>query len=166
MDGHTLLQVEGKPQESAAAGKSRLAPKSLTYRKHHLHIFRTEILWRGAGALMFNILIMVVLYLYARMDELNTWDRRVFNALTILLTSLMSLTLGSLLTVLGTMIRWPILARWNHTARDVSCHAASPCWKMKLDANGLIRLTLSSEWLISPRQLALSGIILSLGAQA
>ncbi|KAH7311382.1 hypothetical protein B0I35DRAFT_63711 [Stachybotrys elegans] len=93
-----------------------LAPaKTLRHRDASWRLFFREILWRILSAIVFNILIMVVLLNYERMGELDSWDRRLLNLLTILFTALMSLSLGSLSNFLGSMARWPLLARRSHS---------------------------------------------------
>jgi hypothetical protein len=76
-------------------------------------------LWRSAAAVLFSVLITVVLYSFASRDSLTTWERRAFNTLTILFSSLVSLSLGSLLGLLGAALRWRLLARNTSTPRDV-----------------------------------------------
>lgn len=64
-------------------------------------------------------LLIVCLWMFSRMGHLKRPDQRGFNALAILLTGTMSLCIGSVLTYLGSMIRWPLLARTAHKAVDV-----------------------------------------------
>ncbi|KAL1841684.1 hypothetical protein VTJ49DRAFT_6723 [Mycothermus thermophilus] len=75
--------------------------------------------WRLVLSLLFSLLLLVVLYSYSGQDKLSTWDRRLFNTLTILFSSLASLSLGSLLGLLGAALRWPLLARRAHSPREV-----------------------------------------------
>ncbi|RVD80415.1 uncharacterized protein DFL_008312 [Arthrobotrys flagrans] len=62
---------------------------------------------------------MVTLERFAGMGHLDRWEKRGFNALAILLSSLVSLSLGSLLQLLGNMIRWRLLAREVNKPQDV-----------------------------------------------
>jgi hypothetical protein len=85
----------------------------------HRWISWWSIAWRFTLALVFSLLLIAVLYGYSRSERLGTWDRRAFNTLTILFSSLASLSLGSLLGLLGAALRWPILARRVYTPRKV-----------------------------------------------
>jgi hypothetical protein len=75
---------------------------------------------------MFSILIMIIIHSYAERDSLGPRDRRIFNTLMLLLSALVSLSLGSLLGLLGAVIRWPLLARHSHTPRDVDLVLGMP----------------------------------------
>lgn len=76
-------------------------------------------LWRFASANLHGIQIMLFLYLFAGKENLTPWERRAFNTLTILLSGLVSLSLGSLLGLLGSILRWRLLARASTTPRSV-----------------------------------------------
>lgn len=65
------------------------------------------------------ILLVICVFEFSKMGHLKKRDQRGFNALAILLTGTMSLCIGSLLGYLGSMMRWPILARAAHNAADV-----------------------------------------------
>ncbi|RYP62383.1 hypothetical protein DL771_009755 [Monosporascus sp. 5C6A] len=137
-----------------------LRPKPPRFRRFHaaLHGIRTSlkpshqygrfpwggVLWRFATATMFSIQTMAVLYSFAGRESLTPWERRAFNTLTILFSGLVSLTLGSLLGLLGSVLRWRLLARASTTPRDVDmilgmhnptgalkllCHHLSPSGK-------------------------------------
>ncbi|KAK4455267.1 hypothetical protein QBC34DRAFT_460104 [Podospora aff. communis PSN243] len=82
--------------------------------------------WRFVCSALFSILIMVVIHSYAERDSLGPWDRRIFTTLTLLLSALVSLSLGSLLGLLGAVIRWPLLAKHSHTPRDVDLVLGMP----------------------------------------
>ncbi|KAL2117859.1 hypothetical protein VTJ04DRAFT_7519 [Mycothermus thermophilus] len=75
--------------------------------KRHQWISWWSIDWRFTLALVFSLLLIAVLYGYSRSERLGTWDQRAFNTLTILFSSLASLSLGSLLGLLGAALRWP-----------------------------------------------------------
>ncbi|KAK0617714.1 hypothetical protein B0T14DRAFT_525726, partial [Immersiella caudata] len=51
--------------------------------------------------------------------SLTDSERRGFNSLTILISALLSITIGSLFGLLGNMLRWRLLASKSHTPRDV-----------------------------------------------
>lgn len=62
-----------------------------------------------------------VLYIFERVGNLSSWEKRGFNMANILLSSLVSMSLGSLFELLGGMLRWRLLADKEHTPLDVSC---------------------------------------------
>lgn len=64
-------------------------------------------------------LLVICVFVFSTMGDLRKRDQRGFNALAILLTGTMSLCIGSLFGYLGSMIRWPLLARAAHKAADV-----------------------------------------------
>ncbi|RPA98444.1 hypothetical protein L873DRAFT_1828523 [Choiromyces venosus 120613-1] len=64
-------------------------------------------------------LLMFSLWGFSQVQPLSKWQQRSFNMLSILLTAIASLGLGSLLGHLGSMLRWPILARAMYQMRDV-----------------------------------------------
>jgi hypothetical protein len=78
-----------------------------------------SIAWRFALALVFTALMVPVLYGFESKGELTRWERRLFYTLIILLSSLVSLILGSLLGLLGAMLRWPLLARADYSPAEV-----------------------------------------------
>jgi hypothetical protein len=84
------------------------------YRHCLVSVFR-----RFSATCLTIILLVICLYLYSKIENLNKWHQRGFNTLAILLTGTMSICIGSLLGYLGCMIRWPILARAAHKAREV-----------------------------------------------
>ena len=79
-----------------------------------------SISWRFACVFLLGILICVMLRVFENKGELSTSEKRGFNTLTILFSALMSVTLGSLLGLLGGMLRWRLLARMEYTPVDVS----------------------------------------------
>lgn len=97
-------------------------------------------MWRFACALLFSVLIIAVLHSYSGGVRLGPWDRRVFNTATILFSSLVSLSLGSLLGLLGSMIRWPLLAMKYNTPRDVDLLLGMP------SLTGSLKLILHHSW--------------------
>src|SRR5690242_3676985 len=78
------------------------------------------ITWRFVLVVSFAVSIVVVLYMFQQKGSLSSYERRWFNALTLLFTALISLSVGSLLGFLGSMIRWPLLAARSHSPRQVS----------------------------------------------
>ncbi|KAK6496291.1 hypothetical protein TWF481_002316 [Arthrobotrys musiformis] len=93
--------------------------KVLTRRIHHQNIFWKEISWRFISALVFSAFIIVTLYKFSTLGNLSLWQKRGFHVVIILLSSFVSLLLGSLLGFLGCMIRWPLLARQENNPLDV-----------------------------------------------
>lgn len=93
--------------------------KPMNRRMHHGRLFWTEISWRLMTTLIFSIAITALLHSFSLKGFLSRWDKRWFNALAILLSSLVSMSTGSLLNLLGSMIRWPLLARKLYTPVDV-----------------------------------------------
>ncbi|KAF8537135.1 hypothetical protein BDD12DRAFT_691987, partial [Trichophaea hybrida] len=85
------------------------------YRHSLVSVFR-----RFSATCLTIILLVICLYLYSKIENLNKWHQREFNTLAILLTGTMSICIGSLLGYLGCMIRWPILARAAHRARELT----------------------------------------------
>lgn len=83
-------------------------------------LFRTEIAWRFTSAIVCGCLLVIIIFAFEKMGELKASEKRGFNALTILFSALMSLSLGSLLGLLGGMLRWPLLAWEDHTPLEVS----------------------------------------------
>ncbi|KAK3349541.1 hypothetical protein B0T25DRAFT_504738 [Lasiosphaeria hispida] len=77
-----------------------------------------HVAWRFAICLVFCIILAAVLYIFEGIEILDKWERRGFNTLSILFSSLVSLSLGSLLGLLGGMLRWPLLARSHASPRD------------------------------------------------
>ena len=64
-------------------------------------------------------LLVICLWQFSRPGPLDKWQQRGFNMLSILLTGIASLGLGSLLGYLGSMLRWPLLARTMYKMQDV-----------------------------------------------
>jgi len=78
------------------------------------------VIWRLLSSLTLSVLIAVLLFVYDKKESLTQSDRRWFTVLAILVSSLVSLSVGSLLNLLGGMIRWPLLAAKRHRPNDVS----------------------------------------------
>ncbi|PUU83791.1 hypothetical protein B9Z19DRAFT_1071646 [Tuber borchii] len=64
-------------------------------------------------------LLVICLWQFSGKGPLDKWQQRCFNTLSILLTGIASLGLGSLIGCLGSMLRWPLLARTMHKMQDV-----------------------------------------------
>jgi ABC-type multidrug transport system permease subunit len=93
--------------------------KGFNRQRHHGRLFWAEISWRIAGSLIFSIVLVAMLYTFSQRGNLSRWEKRWFNTLAILFSSLVSLSLGSLLGLLGNMLRWPLLAHKVHKPMDV-----------------------------------------------
>ncbi|KAG0137921.1 hypothetical protein HOY82DRAFT_512807 [Tuber indicum] len=65
------------------------------------------------------VLLAICLWTFSKKHPMSKWEQRSFNTLSILLTAIASLGLGSLLGHLGSMLRWPILARTVYQMQDV-----------------------------------------------
>ncbi|KAG0633451.1 hypothetical protein HOY80DRAFT_1105449 [Tuber brumale] len=65
------------------------------------------------------VLLVICLWTFSKMQPLSKWEQRLFNTLSILLSATASLGLGSLLGHLGSMLRWPLLARTVYQMQDV-----------------------------------------------
>ncbi|PUU83782.1 hypothetical protein B9Z19DRAFT_962341 [Tuber borchii] len=65
------------------------------------------------------VLLVICLWQFSKLQFLNKWEQRAFNMLSILLSGIASLGLGSLLGYLGSMLRWPLLARTKYQMQDV-----------------------------------------------
>ncbi|PWW73371.1 hypothetical protein C7212DRAFT_288142 [Tuber magnatum] len=76
-----------------------------------------------ALSLSFLVLGLVI---FSRMGELSRWEQRGFNAITILFSAFASLGLGSELGYLGSMLRWPLLARKKYNMQDIELLLAMP----------------------------------------
>ncbi|KAM7205172.1 hypothetical protein V8F20_003309 [Naviculisporaceae sp. PSN 640] len=78
--------------------------------------------------------VCLVLWGFQQFDDLGTWNRRAFNTLSLCAIALMSLFLGSVTQLLGTMIRWPLLASRPWPPRDVDriLGLADPTTSIKL----------------------------------
>ena len=64
-------------------------------------------------------LLMICLWRFSGPRPLKKLEQRGFNTLQILLSGIASLGLGSLLGHLGSMLRWPLLARTMYQIQDV-----------------------------------------------
>ena len=64
-------------------------------------------------------LLVICLWQFSGQGPLDKWQQRCFNTLSILLAGIASLGLGSLLGYLGSMLRWPLLARTMYKMHDV-----------------------------------------------
>ncbi|CUS15589.1 unnamed protein product [Tuber aestivum] len=64
-------------------------------------------------------LLTICLWKFSNIRPLSKWEQRLFNTLSILLTGIASLGLGSLSGHLGSMLRWPLLSRTVYQMKDV-----------------------------------------------
>ncbi|KAK3291976.1 uncharacterized protein B0H64DRAFT_377535 [Chaetomium fimeti] len=97
-------------------------------------LFRRQIAWRFLNVVLFCALLVVVLDVFGRKGPLSLTEKRGFNTLTLLFSAIVSLSLGSLLSLLGSMLRWRLLAWEKHSLRDVDLilGATSPTGSLKL----------------------------------
>ena len=65
------------------------------------------------------VLLVMTLLGFSKLQRLTKWEQRGFNTLSILLPGMASLGLGSLIGHLGSMLRWPLLARKAYKIQDV-----------------------------------------------
>ena len=65
------------------------------------------------------VLLVITLLGFSKLQRLTKWEQRGFNTLSILLPGMASLGLGSLIGHLGSMLRWPLLARTTYKMQDV-----------------------------------------------
>ncbi|KAG0634071.1 hypothetical protein HOY80DRAFT_1100964 [Tuber brumale] len=78
------------------------------------------LLARGFSLTFFALVLLVIcLWAFSNMHPMSKWEQRSFNTLSILLTAIASLGLGSLVGHLGSMLRWPLLARTVYQMQDV-----------------------------------------------
>ncbi|PUU83795.1 hypothetical protein B9Z19DRAFT_1038365 [Tuber borchii] len=64
-------------------------------------------------------LLVICLWQFSGRGPLDKWQQRCLNTLSILLTGIASLGLGSLVGYLGSMLRWPLLARTMYKMQDI-----------------------------------------------
>ncbi|KAH6847174.1 hypothetical protein B0I37DRAFT_445466 [Chaetomium sp. MPI-CAGE-AT-0009] len=97
-------------------------------------LFDHQIARRFLSAALFCSLLVIVLSVFQSKGHLSVAEKRGFNTLTILLSSIVSLWLGSLLNLLGCMLRWRLLAWEKHKPRDVDMilGVPSPTGSLKL----------------------------------
>lgn len=65
------------------------------------------------------VLLIVALWGFSKLQRLNKWEQHFINTVSLLLTAMASLGLGSPLGYLGSMLRWPLLAGTTHKMQDV-----------------------------------------------
>lgn len=100
--------------------RSSPAPKDIRLRPHLWGVIKRNVIWRIVSTSTSMVLVLCTIYGFAGKNALTSDDRRWFNALAILFSALVSLSVGSLLNFLGAMIRWPLLAGRSHSTADVS----------------------------------------------
>ncbi|KAG0635123.1 hypothetical protein HOY80DRAFT_1094809 [Tuber brumale] len=111
--------LSGRPQsfpdsnsegESVIAGSENLRLKP--FRSGDQPRRNYILLARGFSMTFFSLVLLVIcLREFSQLQALSKWEQRTFNTLSILLTAIASLGLGSLLRHLGSMLRWPLIAR-------------------------------------------------------
>ncbi|KAK3347110.1 hypothetical protein B0T25DRAFT_572191 [Lasiosphaeria hispida] len=102
-------------QQSDGISRIKLPPTIL-----HRPRFRRSISWRFACTTFFGVMLGVTLLLSESKGSLTSWEKRAFNTVTILLSSLLSMALGSLPGLLGGILRWRLLASQGYTPLDVN----------------------------------------------
>ncbi|PWW74540.1 hypothetical protein C7212DRAFT_209427, partial [Tuber magnatum] len=99
------------------------------------------------------ILLLICLRTFSRGQWLSKWEQRSFNTLSILLTAIASLGLGSLLGYLGSMLRWPRLARTRKV--DSKLGMSPPTGSLRLIKRHI------REWRISPTTFILTAYLIA-----
>ena len=75
--------------------------------------------WRFLLTFFSLVHLAVSLWFFSQSQSLSKWEQRSFNMLSILFSGSASLGLGSLIGHLGSMLRWPLLARTIYRMQDV-----------------------------------------------
>ncbi|PUU83788.1 hypothetical protein B9Z19DRAFT_962480 [Tuber borchii] len=65
------------------------------------------------------VFLVITIWRFSKVKRLARWQQRGFNTLSILFPGMTSLALGSLIGHLGSMLRWPLLARKTYKMQDV-----------------------------------------------
>ncbi|KAG0634072.1 hypothetical protein HOY80DRAFT_929240 [Tuber brumale] len=99
-----------------ASEKRRLETFSSDDQLHRNHILLAQ---RSSLTFFSLVLLVICLRQFSQLQPLSKWEQRLFNTLSILLTAIASLGLGSLLGHMGSMLRWPLLARTVYQMQDV-----------------------------------------------
>jgi len=84
------------------------------------HDHTSAVVKRSSAIGLAIVFLVASLFGFSKVGHLDKWEQRGFNSLAILFTGIMSLGLGSLVGYMGSMIKWPLLARGTYGARDVS----------------------------------------------
>ena len=77
------------------------------------------LLWRLFLTSLSLAILVITLWGFSKLKPLSKWQQRSYNTISILATGMANLGLGSILGYLGSMLRWPLLARKIHQMRDV-----------------------------------------------
>jgi hypothetical protein len=115
------LSAPGQTTQPDSDASSSPSFRELSHRTNAWELLWKEISWRFAFAVIWSVILIVTLYAFAEMGNLSSWQKRWFNMISILFSALISLILGSLLGLLGSTMRWPLLARNPNSPLDVSC---------------------------------------------
>jgi len=102
-----------------------------------------SIVWRFFAVQLFCGLILVVLLVFGKRESMSSQDKWFFNAFAILFSSLVSVSVGSLIGLLGSMLRWPILAAEDHSPRSVSAILTTLTTSLN---NGWIAVSYNLPW--------------------
>ncbi|KAG0137915.1 hypothetical protein HOY82DRAFT_666824 [Tuber indicum] len=110
LDASQPSSTPGDATESLLKGSKRQPTKQFSSddqpRRNHI------LLARGFSMTFLALVLLVIcLWAFSKKQPMSKWEQRSFNTLSILLTAIASLGLGSLLGHLGSMLRWPLLAR-------------------------------------------------------
>ncbi|KAG0137922.1 hypothetical protein HOY82DRAFT_644982, partial [Tuber indicum] len=100
----------------AGSEKGPLKPFSSHDQLHRNHILLAR---RSSLTFLSLVLLVICLRAFSQLRPLSKWEQRLFNTLSILLTAIASFGLGSLLGHLGSILRWPLLARTVYQMQDV-----------------------------------------------
>ena len=65
------------------------------------------------------VVLAIIIFGFSKAKRLSKWEQRSYNTISILAMAMTSLCIGSLLEYLGSMLRWPLLARTTYQMRDV-----------------------------------------------
>lgn len=103
---------------------------------------------RGFLLTFFSLVLLVIcLWQFSKPQRLSKWEQRSFNALSILLSGIASLGLGSLLEYLGSMLRWPLLARRMYQMQDVWLLTSLKKTLLTIKIGGLNTGHVATNWL-------------------
>ncbi|KAK3985424.1 hypothetical protein QBC44DRAFT_275230 [Cladorrhinum sp. PSN332] len=107
------VQVSDKTKETSVDHRPR------AYKHARRRFPWYGIAWRFMSSVLCFAILMGILVGFERMGDLKSWEKRGFNTLNILFSAFVSLALGSLLTLLGNMLRWRLLAKEPTSPDDV-----------------------------------------------
>lgn len=112
MEMQHLLAVGDGPDK-------RPRTKRVTRKAARWELLKYNILWRAACAVSFSVLLLVVVLIFSNIRHMSNDQKRIFNALNLTCSALVSMSLGSLMELMGKTARWRLLMHHN-TPSDVS----------------------------------------------